>query len=192
MCTDRKALWGKFVICDIGLYQINWIELFTHCSGYHSENSPSLWRPVGDSAAPSSQKQHASLSRMIDCTSVADVAKLWSTKAVQMFQRLNKWRWNPLGIFKTGLWGFLPRVARGGFGVLRRIARPLAATFQTTSHLAEMCRGSWEATKARRREDETRARVHLGVRSGLAESESEIFGLTTVNTATHWRVCVGV
>jgi len=27
MCTDCKALWGKFVICDIGLYKINWIEL---------------------------------------------------------------------------------------------------------------------------------------------------------------------
>jgi len=27
MCTDCKALWGEFVICDIGLYQINCIEL---------------------------------------------------------------------------------------------------------------------------------------------------------------------
>jgi len=27
MCTDRKALWGKFVNCDIGQYKINWIEL---------------------------------------------------------------------------------------------------------------------------------------------------------------------
>jgi len=27
MCTDCKALWGKFVICDIELYEINWIEL---------------------------------------------------------------------------------------------------------------------------------------------------------------------
>jgi len=27
MCPDCKALWGKFVICDIGLYKINWIEL---------------------------------------------------------------------------------------------------------------------------------------------------------------------
>jgi len=26
MCTDCKALWGKFEICDIGLYKINWIE----------------------------------------------------------------------------------------------------------------------------------------------------------------------
>jgi len=26
-CTDCKALWGTFVICDIGLYKINWIEL---------------------------------------------------------------------------------------------------------------------------------------------------------------------
>jgi len=26
MYTDCKALWGKFVICDIGLYTINWIE----------------------------------------------------------------------------------------------------------------------------------------------------------------------
>jgi len=26
MCTDCKALWGKFVICDIMLYKINWIE----------------------------------------------------------------------------------------------------------------------------------------------------------------------
>jgi len=25
MCTDCKALWGKFVICDIGRYKINWI-----------------------------------------------------------------------------------------------------------------------------------------------------------------------
>jgi len=25
MCTDCKALWGEFVICDIGLYKINWI-----------------------------------------------------------------------------------------------------------------------------------------------------------------------
>jgi len=27
MCTDCKALWGKFLICDVGLYKINWIEL---------------------------------------------------------------------------------------------------------------------------------------------------------------------
>jgi len=27
MCTDCKALWGKFVICDIGPYKINWIEI---------------------------------------------------------------------------------------------------------------------------------------------------------------------
>jgi len=27
MCTDCKALWGKFVICDIGQHKINWIEL---------------------------------------------------------------------------------------------------------------------------------------------------------------------
>jgi len=27
MCTDFKALWGKFVICDIGLSKINWTEL---------------------------------------------------------------------------------------------------------------------------------------------------------------------
>jgi len=27
MCTDCKALWGKFVICENGLYKINWIEL---------------------------------------------------------------------------------------------------------------------------------------------------------------------
>jgi len=26
MCTDCKALWGKFIICDFGLYQWNWIE----------------------------------------------------------------------------------------------------------------------------------------------------------------------
>jgi len=26
VCTDCKACWGKFVICDIGLYKINWIE----------------------------------------------------------------------------------------------------------------------------------------------------------------------
>jgi len=26
-CTDCKALWGHFFICDIGLYKINWIEL---------------------------------------------------------------------------------------------------------------------------------------------------------------------
>jgi len=34
MCTDCKALWGKFVICDIGLYKIDWIELnwFGQCS----------------------------------------------------------------------------------------------------------------------------------------------------------------
>jgi len=25
MCTDCKALWGKFLICDNGLYKINWI-----------------------------------------------------------------------------------------------------------------------------------------------------------------------
>jgi len=25
MCTDCKALWGKFIICDIGLYKITWI-----------------------------------------------------------------------------------------------------------------------------------------------------------------------
>jgi len=25
MCTDCKALWGGFVICDIGRYKINWI-----------------------------------------------------------------------------------------------------------------------------------------------------------------------
>jgi len=25
MCTDCKALWGKFVICDIELHEINWI-----------------------------------------------------------------------------------------------------------------------------------------------------------------------
>jgi len=27
MCTDCKALWGEFVICDIGQYKINWSEL---------------------------------------------------------------------------------------------------------------------------------------------------------------------
>jgi len=27
MCTDCKPLWGKFVICDIGLYKMNWIEI---------------------------------------------------------------------------------------------------------------------------------------------------------------------
>jgi len=27
MCTDCKALWGEFVICENGLYKINWIEL---------------------------------------------------------------------------------------------------------------------------------------------------------------------
>jgi len=26
-CTDCKALWSRFVICDIRLYKINWIEL---------------------------------------------------------------------------------------------------------------------------------------------------------------------
>jgi len=32
MCTVCKALWGKFVICDIGRYKINWMELkgFSH------------------------------------------------------------------------------------------------------------------------------------------------------------------
>jgi len=30
MCTDCKALWGKCVICDIGLYKINWIEWDAH------------------------------------------------------------------------------------------------------------------------------------------------------------------
>jgi len=25
-CTDCKALWGEFIICDVGRYQINWIE----------------------------------------------------------------------------------------------------------------------------------------------------------------------
>jgi len=37
--TDCKALWGEFVMCDIGLYKIKWIELnkwSTHC--------PSGWR----------------------------------------------------------------------------------------------------------------------------------------------------
>jgi len=27
MCTDCQAHWGKFVVCDIGLYKINWIKL---------------------------------------------------------------------------------------------------------------------------------------------------------------------
>jgi len=27
MCIDCKALWGKFIICDIGLSTINWIKL---------------------------------------------------------------------------------------------------------------------------------------------------------------------
>jgi len=31
MCTDCNALWGKFVICDIGRYKINWIELKCPC-----------------------------------------------------------------------------------------------------------------------------------------------------------------
>jgi len=26
MYTDCKALWGKFVICGVGLYKMNWIE----------------------------------------------------------------------------------------------------------------------------------------------------------------------
>jgi len=29
--TDCKAHWGKFVICDIGLHKINWIELNLSC-----------------------------------------------------------------------------------------------------------------------------------------------------------------
>jgi len=34
MCTDCKAHWGTFVICDIGLYKCNWIELnWTSCHG---------------------------------------------------------------------------------------------------------------------------------------------------------------
>jgi len=31
MCTDCKALWGKFVICEDGLCKINWIELIIRC-----------------------------------------------------------------------------------------------------------------------------------------------------------------
>jgi len=31
MCTDCKALWGKFVICDFGLYKINWTEFVNLC-----------------------------------------------------------------------------------------------------------------------------------------------------------------
>jgi len=27
MCTDCKARWGTFIICEIGLYKMNWIEL---------------------------------------------------------------------------------------------------------------------------------------------------------------------
>jgi len=32
MSQDCKARWGKFLICDIELYQINWIELNWVCS----------------------------------------------------------------------------------------------------------------------------------------------------------------
>jgi len=36
MRADYKTLWGKFIICDIGLYKINWIESTGRC-----------WRDVG-------------------------------------------------------------------------------------------------------------------------------------------------
>jgi len=35
MWTDCKALWGRFVICDIGLYKINWIKLYYHHHHHH-------------------------------------------------------------------------------------------------------------------------------------------------------------
>jgi len=41
MCTDCKALWGKFVICDVGLYKINWIE-----TSHRLEFSTNFLRPV--------------------------------------------------------------------------------------------------------------------------------------------------
>jgi len=36
MCTDCKAIGGKFVICDNGQYKINWIELNKHQYITHS------------------------------------------------------------------------------------------------------------------------------------------------------------
>jgi len=39
MCPDSKALWGKFVICDIGRYKINWTELFVSVFFFHSRVS---------------------------------------------------------------------------------------------------------------------------------------------------------
>jgi len=40
MCTDCRALWGRFLICDVGLYKINWIEL--NVSPLYKCTSPQL------------------------------------------------------------------------------------------------------------------------------------------------------
>jgi len=45
MCTDYKALWGKFAICDNGIYKINWSELRLCTSNQHG-GKETVFKPI--------------------------------------------------------------------------------------------------------------------------------------------------